>query len=226
MSKAQTKRIDPKIIERGKRVQRLVKLTGLKQKEFLEKHGIAPTTFNQWAHPKLHGLSKSGANLLIDCVRKEGVECQFSWLYDGVNPPPRVVAFSESSQELLEEHRIDQNTSLKHEIELFENTVKDALVIQIKDEGMLPLLEPGTFVGGSKIQLGDKILTLPKPQACIVEIDEEKYIVRLVKQGSKQGLYSLEIINETAVTLAKVIQDIRPISITPITRMWRNAQSI
>ena len=205
-----------KILERGKRAKMLVKMTGLTQKEFLDKHGISTSTFNQWTKPKINGLSEAGAYKLIEAAEQEGVICQFSWLFHGLHPTPTIIG--NSIDEQLYEN-VD-NRQLKNEIALFKNSSSKAVIVKVTDAGTRPIIDIGDFVGGYKETDFEQVQKLIG-SICIVETQQEHYVVRLLLPGSKEGLFNLQTVNENEFTLVRLIQDIKPISTAKVMRVWK-----
>ena len=127
--------------ERGRRV-RLIRDWFLKmsREEFCKNSPISPPALKVWELAFGGGLTKSGARKFSQQAKILGVYCTDLWLMEGVGPLP---VFSNRMTVATQE----DETHIAEELRLFRE-IPHAIDTQVQDDGLLPILSPGDYVGG------------------------------------------------------------------------------
>jgi transcriptional regulator with XRE-family HTH domain len=216
--------------KRAKRLKALRQMTGYTMREFARKCQIGFTTLNHWENVlSKSGLSKRGAERVVDFLSREGVYCDLGWLYAGNGPAPEIVDPSKLvklNQKVLEVAQDELRDSLKinyaadywDEIGFFKNKNPEHLIFVVKDTEMSPIYMPGDILAGIKIKSGS---TLIDNRDCILELADQ-YCVRRLRTGSTCTQYNAFCINSEAGLKFPPMIDLTPISLAIITRIWKS----
>jgi transcriptional regulator with XRE-family HTH domain len=202
---------------RAERLRRVRLMAGLKRGEFANLAGVSPTTVSYWENVTHSGLTEDGANKTVDAVAKAGVFCTTTWLLNGEGEPPQLIN-TLTTNALPGSHFTQLAPDLSLEIEMFRK-YQGAVVVQISDDAMLPVLLPKDFIGGiwqsiDTIQLSDE-------DTYIVQINGELQI-RKVKAALYTGKFDVHSICYSPDAMySHTIKNIVLEKIARISRVWR-----
>ena len=135
---------DDKKAEGKKASQRLKhirkKLLNMTQEEFCEGSKIPKQTYAVWENVRFHGLTKTGAERVLERYQELGVICTISWLLHGVGAPPLM-------KQDINNDTISTPEDVADELLAFTNKAA-ALNHYVTDNAMAPLYEQGDIVAG------------------------------------------------------------------------------
>ncbi|NNM59317.1 MAG: hypothetical protein HKM04_05830 [Legionellales bacterium] len=183
-------------------------LCGLNRKSFSERSHISLPTLRSWEEPDNNrgGLTKKGAERLINAFYLCGVICKIDWLLFGKGIAPQTVNKSTGSFFSIqdEEQAWSEEETILKDIISFKANNKNAVVATIDDKDMLPLFSLGDFVGGVKIffphikhliGLNCIIQTNTKLMVRTIEAIDDKNIATLTPYNRKgEALKDVDII--------------------------------
>lgn len=207
---------------RGKRVETLRKMTRLSRREFHEKFGISKTNMQNWEDAYGGGLSEKGARKIIAAVNPYGISCTFEWLMYGAGPSPQMsdelfldnAAPTEQTGTSINDD--DEATIIAAELLAFyQHYPRVAVDHVVADDGMEPRFIVGERVAGCKAygKAIEKLVGLD----CIVQIQEGGTLLRMLKNGTIKGRYTLACSNPNASLEKPILYDVELLSAAPVT---------
>ncbi|STX88314.1 Uncharacterised protein [Legionella feeleii] len=181
---------------RGKRV-RFVRehLLSLTREEFCLNTNITAPSLKGWELAWGGGLSRQGAEKLVNRFRSLNVYCTESWLMHGVGRSAALITKDLDIQAGDENH-------IAKELLLFRE-IKDSIDTVIKDDSMLPFLYPGNYVGGIIVNNIENAIG----KECIIVTDNNELLVRVLKHGDEPKHYNLVCLNEKTTLVKKEIKN-------------------
>ncbi|MBA2651569.1 MAG: hypothetical protein H0U73_04795 [Tatlockia sp.] len=181
---------------RGKRLRFLREhLLSLAREEFCRNSNITPQSLKGWELAWGGGLSLPGSKKVVKRAKELNVYCTESWLMHGVGRSATIITKDLDLEEGDENH-IAKELLLFRELENSIDTV-------IKDDGMLPSLHPGSYVGGIIVKNIESALG----KECIIVADNNEILVRLLKPSKKPSRYDLVCANENTTSVKKEIKN-------------------
>lgn len=189
--------IDDSIKKRGFRLKKIRKIMGLSTEKLAQLLGYSRQTISYWENAIHRGLSKRGANKLIEVVKQYGIECDEKWLLYGIGEI-KMSVFSLTEQSNITHwmkknaEKLRTNIRFFKEIEAFLLNNANAVIAEITDFSMYPLYIPGDWVGGYLIDINDTL----SGKICIVEVNQECQ-VRVIQPGSLEKRYNLYWLHQT-----------------------------
>ncbi len=212
--------IEKTLITPGERLRRARVLAGLTtRREFEKKHHISANTLQGWEQGK-NPLSEKGARRVIEAFNHEGLICTPEWLLHGVGMPPRPyemlrVGITEKTADFdLEKLNLEEEEFIYAETQSFKKHYPGAIVLSINDDSMLPYFKKGDYVGG--VQISTKNIDNYLNYLCILELDNNLILPRLLQKGSKQNLYTASCMNPTSHSAPLNLIDVNVVSAAPI----------
>lgn len=204
----------------GERLRRARVLAGLTtRREFEKKHHISANTLQGWEQGK-NPLSEKGAKRVIEAFTHEGLICSAEWLLRGTGMPPRPYEMlragvkHEALDGDMDQLNLKEEEAIYRSTQLFKELYPGAIVISINDDSMQPYYKAGDYVGGAQIpndQL-DKYIN----QLCILELENNIILPRLLQKGSEEGRYTASCMNPTACIAPLNLINVKVISAAPI----------
>lgn len=164
---------------RGTRVKKIRNMANLTQEQMCEDGELNPHTLAGWEVGRHGGLSKKGAQKIVNRVAQEQVICSVDWLLQGSAPEPYVLSRSAGTQ--------SQTDAIQREIDYFLSNNIDAVIHQMTDDAMLPLAKQGDVVGG--IKLAQAKWSCANNQMCIVATDDGQMMGLLKHNPSSSDYY-------------------------------------
>lgn len=181
---------------RGKRLRFIREhLLSLAREEFCRDSNITPQSLKGWELAWGGGLSQPGAKKVVKRSKELNVYCTESWLMHGVGRSATIITKDLDLEEGDENH-IAKELLLFRELEYSIDTV-------IKDDGMLPFLYPGNYVGGIIVKNIENAIG----KECIIVADNNEILVRILKRGEIPSLYDLVCLNENTNSVKKEIKN-------------------
>ena len=193
---------------RAKRLIILRELSGLSRHALYQRYDLAPGTLQNWESARSGGLSEKGARKLISIYRAEGVYCDEQWLLHGIGTEPDYTRNNLN-------HNVKITNNIAKEILYFKkhNTYATELVVQ--DDAMLPWYKPGDVVMGIRVFKHD--ITKLIGSVCIIQTKEHGKLVRLLKPGEHEEVYTLQALNVTSNHSRACITNVALHSVASIT---------
>lgn len=171
---------------RAERLRRIRNLANLSRKEICGTDDININTYKGWELGRFGGISSDGAEKVIKIITKSGVICSTEWLLYGKTPAPTLISetnFCEGDADEMTGSLISKEFSIYH------GATKNAVLIEVTDDGLSPHYQMGDFLAGEK-KFNDEI-ELTVEQVCIIETIDGKKMTRYLKKGIEKGRYTL-----------------------------------
>jgi len=181
---------------RGKRVRFIREhLLSLTREEFCRNSNITAQSLKGWELAWGGGLSQPGAEKFVKRVKELNVYCTALWLLHGVGRDAVKITKDIDIEEGEEDH-IAKELLLFRELPYSIDTI-------IKDDGMIPFLYPGNYVGGIIVRNIESAIG----KECIIIADNDEILVRIIKHGKESSRYDLICINQNTVLVKKEIKN-------------------
>lgn len=208
-------------LERGKRLEMIISMTGLKIIDFANHSETGVSTLRNWINGRASGLSEKGARKVINFVMQKGINCNLSWLMNGVGPLPRFDQTLRSEIRDSEAYLSAETgyKKLSEEYKLFLNNHPNSITTVLEDDSMEPFYKAGENLGG--ILLDEDKFQEAIGKDCIVVTEQDGVLVRRVAKGEEKGLYTLFCLNPGTSIFPPVITGVRLKGIALISRIWR-----
>lgn len=193
-------KIEQSLTTAGERLRRARLLAGLNtRREFELKHRISSNTLQGWEQNK-NPLSAKGAKRIVEALKKEGLLCSSEWLIYGNGMPPRPfemmnagIAEPMRDNQTLSELNLREEEAIYTETQAFKNQQANTIIISISDDAMTPYYSIGDHIGG--VQIDNRDMDQFLGQACIVELENNFILPRVIQAGNRPGLYNLSCTN-------------------------------
>jgi transcriptional regulator with XRE-family HTH domain len=169
---------------RAARLRRIRNMANLSRYEMCENEILNINTYKGWEIARYGGLPHSAAEKVIKRLSKAGLICSKEWLLSGEGHEPYILPQSMLSQESLDTEQL-----IIKEITAFVSHFNDVVYFKLPDDAMLPAYQKNDYVAGIK-KYDHEIASLINTK-CIVLTDSGELLVRYLKPGSKNLLYSL-----------------------------------
>jgi transcriptional regulator with XRE-family HTH domain len=210
---------------RGSRLKKLRLLAGLSRHAMEEKHHISASTLQSWEDGKAGGLTAKGCRRVIEALRNVGVSCSHDWLLHGIGVGPKVAdrvyhGFSGENEEEGSSHSgevIPDDAAISKELLAFRHANMDAIDLVVLSDEMAPEYIPGDYVAGRRRY--HKAIEHTIGLDSIVETVMGDTLLRRVRRGSRDGVYTLVCVNPKSAVSLPVIYDVELLSSAPVT--WR-----
>lgn len=201
---------------RGNRLKIMRSMLGLSRREAAELCKVGRSTFQYWEDGRGAGVSQKGAEKIIAAFQKAGLYCETSWLLYEIGNPPHLGFFESGQVSKISYVAEEESRYIVEEILLFRKHCPEAIDYQITDEGMAPQFAAGDYVAGKRYygSMVEKCIG----KVCIVELTNNKQLLRYVAQGSKPDHYTLLCINYIASFKEIALVDVRLKSAAPV--LW------
>lgn len=209
----------------GLRIKRLRELAGFTREALAEESKISRASLSYWEHGKINRINPSSIARIVSIFRAHGVQCDEHWIMTGKGTPPTVSLNPQlKSEPALPKISIQDKVAPAHlvelldaELRLFTSFNENAVIMKVEHEAMMPIFNPGDFVGG----FWQPSSTLIYDKFCLVLI-ESKLQIRRVKPATEIGRFHLSFLTyDTQQTEPFEIRNIVLDSIAPIIRIWR-----
>lgn len=212
------KRASPE--ERAQRVRYVrEKVLGLTRKEFSRKSAISASSLQNWEQNRLEkGLTEAAAQRLVKAFREEGADCTIEWLLYDIGEKPSSPFSKQTMKSLL---KSPDEEIIAKELKLYHELNPNSIDTVVSDDGMSPMCWPGDYVAGKRYIGEDIKKTIGLP--CIVELETNELIVRMLEQGEEENRFNLYCANTNAST-KKIIRNATVKSSAPI--LWLRRRTV
>jgi hypothetical protein len=181
---------------RGKRIRYIREhLLSFTREEFCRGSNITAQSLKGWELAWGGGLSPTGAAKIVARATELNIYCTESWLLHGIGRNATIITKDLDLQQGDENH-------IAKELLMFRE-LKNSVDTVIKDDGMVPFLYPGNYIGGIIVQNISQAIG----KECIILADTNELLVRVLKPGNKSGLYDLVCLNENPTLVRKEINN-------------------
>ncbi|WP_094092230.1 hypothetical protein [Legionella clemsonensis] len=183
---------------RGKRIRFLRDhLLSLTRREFCAHTDITQPALKGWELGWGGGLTPQGAEKIVNRARELNIFCSVTWLLHGIGKEATFITKELFIQEEDENH-IAKELLLFREL----NNSIDAIM---RDDGMIPLLFPGNYVGGIIVSDIQKAID----RECIIVDENNDIFIRILKNGDNLNHFNLHCLNEHTITVNKEIKNVK-----------------
>jgi transcriptional regulator with XRE-family HTH domain len=203
---------------RAERLKRLRNLTNLSRKELCEFTDLNLNTYKGWELGRYGGLPADGAEKIVNQAIQYGVICTTDWLLYGREPPPSLSSHVTTISSDEDNSDLTPFALIQREFSVFQNTVNHAVLEQVEDDSALPNFKKGDYVAGVK-KYGKEIGSVVD-YLCIVQTIDGKKMIRYVKKGFSDDLYTLICINPLSKSQDLAILNTKLVYAAPISRHY------
>ncbi len=203
---------------RAERLKRLRNLTNLNRKEICEFCNLNLNTYKGWELGRYGGLPADGAEKIVSQIIRLGVICTTDWLLYGKNPSPSLASYNADLSSDKDNIKVTSLSLIEEEFAVFQSGLKDAVLERVDDDSALPNFKKGDYLAGVKMY-GQEI-DLVVDQLCLVQTIDGKKLIRYLKKGSSEDLYSLISINPLSKSQDLAILNTRLLYAAPIYRHY------
>lgn len=215
--------IDKSLPTSGERLRRARILAGLTtRREFEKKYKISANTLQGWEQGK-NPLSEKGARRVVEAFKWEGLLCSVEWLMHGTGMPPRPYDMlnaglkdSLKKDDVVKEQNIREEEAIYQETQLFKQQNVNSIILTIADDAMEPYYYESDHIGGVRV-FGAEVSKFIG-NFCIVELENNLILPRLLQKGSRDGLYNVCSTNPKTNASPLSFYDVKVISAAPI--LW------
>lgn len=202
---------------RGNRLRKLRQLAKLTSVELATKAGISRASVSYWENAVNNGITRKGAERIIQVLNEMGINCDFDWLWFGIGPFPTITSDNQYTSELMfnKYPTVLQKLigNVDKEISLFLTLNKEAIIHKIEDSLMSPVFKPGDIVGG----IVQPLSNIHDETNCIIRINQTLYarIVKNVDDG-----FTVDYYNKSKSEYLNV-ENVDKDYLVPIIRVWK-----
>lgn len=215
--------IDKSLPTSGERLRRARILAGLTtRREFEKKYNISANTLQGWEQGK-NPLSEKGARRVVEAFKWEGLLCSVEWLMHGTGMPPRPYDMLNAGlknpprkDEVVAEQNIREEEVIYRETQVFKEQNINSIILTVADNAMEPYFHVGDYIGGVQVFEGEVKKFVGT--FCIIELENNLILPRLLQQGSREGLYNVCCTNPTTNASPLNFYDVRVLCASPI--LW------
>ena len=209
-------------IDRGERLRTIRGMLGLTALEFSKLCGVADSTLKKWEKGKARGLTSKGAHKIISALPQTNVICNSEWLLEGIGEPPKLINTYASNADQKSSGKETLNaspdSSIALEINYFRQHNDKTVVIQVIDDGMLPIFKPNDYVAGIKVT--GKAMALLSGKICIIETELHGKIVRKLRFEPTNNTYTLLTMHPNTSVEEPIIMNAKLTFAAPVLRRW------
>jgi SOS-response transcriptional repressor LexA len=215
--------IEKTLLTSGQRLKRARVLAGINtRREFQKKYKISANTLQGWEQDK-NPLSKKGAKRLIEAFKHEGLLCTIEWLIHGKGMPPRPLEMSGDNSngslltpETTHESVLKEEETIYEETQLFKKNNGNTIILNVCDNSMEPYYFNGDYIGGIRIPHSE--LNQYFGNFCIVELENNLILPRIIHPGIQNGTYTLSCTNPKTSVAPLNFYNVKVISAAPV--LW------
>jgi DNA-binding transcriptional regulator YiaG len=211
-SKTDTPISDSSSEARAERVAYVRKMAGLSFVQLSKKYKIGYSTIRQWEGQGDRQLSSKGAQILVEIMKQEGIQCDAAWLLHGLGSLPSYLHTPTDPKESA--------SFLDQEMVQFKNHYRNAIILKIEDDAMLPFITQGDYVGG--ICLDRDNFELMDGQYCIVDSKAHGLFCRWAQKVPPSDWFNFFCVNlSTKLKNPITINAEKIIKVAPVIRVWK-----
>lgn len=217
-----TKPLDDSRIARGQRLKKARNLASLTAEELAKKIGYSRQAVSYWENGVNNGLSRKGAEKVLEVLKKQNVSCDLNWLLYGIGERPIWLGENATTRDwqIAENNQAQYyrtQPSLLQEMELYKQNHEHVVITQIKHKDMQPVYEPNDWIGGCFEPIHSDLFG----KVCIINL-EGQLEVRILNQGDTPETYHLQLLNPTKETThPSELKNILLKEAAKVKRVWR-----
>lgn len=206
----------------AERLRKVRNLANLSRQELCAESGVNIHTLSGWENGRFGGLSRPGAQKIIQFLATKGVKCSLEWLLFeiGASPTLQAVAAELVAVEIPEISNEEQH--IIDELMLFKNQYHYTLDMKVVDDSMLPWFEIDDYVAGVVCHTQHLQRLYGRP--CIAQTRTNQLLLRMLQPGSGTDKFSLICSNLQTNTAQPVLQDVDWVRIAPV--LWHRKPTI
>ena len=170
---------------RAQRVLWVRRMVNLPRHEFGDYPGLNADSIYRWEKVNRGGLTRKGAQRVVERLAQLKVVCTVAWLMDGMGAEPY---FHEGEVHIDVPPLMgqDEEQQIAAELRVFRQN-KHVLDMMVTDETMAPEYLPGDYVGGlCPVNISEAI-----GKVCIVQLEEGALLLRVLQTGALADHYTL-----------------------------------
>lgn len=205
---------------RAERIKRVRNLANLNRLQMCDSGLINFNTLKSWETALHGGLSKKGAEKIIQRVAKEGVICTLPWLMDNEGSEPYVIPKSVASSDGSPSPHLSECELFAKELFLLRSLYPGCIDIPIQDDGLAPFYQIDDHVAGIK-HFNEEIAKCIGHD-CIMQLSEGQILIRQIKVGRIDNTYTLLCTNPQTQVDEPIIYDATLVFAAPIVRHYRS----
>lgn len=218
MSKVKASVSQEDICQRGYRVNLAINIANVSTVEFATLYQeVNKSSLYDWIKGKTC-LTKRGAAKMTQAMHKHGYFCSEEWLLFGTGlSPTRLEDYRQGIHPYVKPSTIDpadQKKLILAELDFFKSLHANACSALIEDQAMLPLLNPGDYVAGLKVDVPFWHHYYDRP--CLVYVKNLDPLVRCFNKNPETHRYHLYSLNQTAQGKFITLDDANIEGIAPI----------
>lgn len=175
---------------RGERLKKLRNLANADREELCNVEGLNANTFKGWELGRYGGLTKEGAERVIDRIANENVICSKEWLLYGIGIEPIVITNNNNI------HVSD--SMIAKELVLFQAFVGEILYLEINDVSPFNEYQMGDIIAGIKIT-ADNFRMLVGSIVLVENTHHEVRLRKILKTVSNNRFLLSSFNNQAAV---------------------------
>lgn len=196
-------------IERGKRLKIIREAAELSRDKVAQISGYGGSTIQFWEEGKgENGLPIEAGKKLVEIFNSAGVICTEDWLLYNVGTPPflanKLTSHPEAPELIPKDNRIIDDVKMFHQVHT------TGITLLVMDDAMEPRYQKGDFLGGDKL-FGKEINQLFH-QPCIIELQKNSSICRILKPSKKENRFDLICLNPMSISNNLYFYNIKIIS--------------
>jgi DNA-binding XRE family transcriptional regulator len=206
-------------VERGRRVKMLRAMLGKNQQEFAALCGVSAISINLWEKGAYSGLSKKGAQKIIQQLAKENISCSLAWLLEGIGNPP-----TKSLSQSIEPHvsqSVSQVQAVSEEVKLFLKHFPNGVIMEITDDS-IGGYKFGDYIGGLWLS---SVPQNTASEAFIVCLADGTILLRQIAYDEKKQQYFLYATNTKSTAPQLYLADANIKKCAEVIRHWRVSRS-
>ncbi|MGC1182112.1 hypothetical protein [Legionella sp.] len=193
--------------ERGERLRRLRNLANLSRKALCDQAGININTYIGYEVGRYGGLTKKGAEKIIQYLRSKGVYCSLEWLMHEVGKGPQVITeVNTEGKSCPFPLSLGEEQKIKEELLLFHNHYENSVDCSVVDDGMIPFYKIGDYVAGVPC-FGDEIKSILGLN-CILQTKKGEMLIRSLREGRCENTYIVTCVNPNTLVNNPILYDV------------------
>jgi len=208
--------------KRAERLFTLRRMAGVNRPELATISAISVNTLTSWELARAGGLTLKGAQRVVDALKKCNVVCTTLWLLEGLGDKPYVADRGEISVRTPstdESILLPEQEKIFQEINYFCSINKNAIMLRVLDDSMLPHVRSGDILGGVLVPEHYNPL---ENELYLLRINQ-KLICRKLFRGDKRGTFTFKCTNEQASSTDLFIYNIIPEELAKV--VWHRTLS-
>ena len=170
---------------RAQRVLWVRRMVNLPRHEFSDYPGLNADSIYRWEKVNRGGLTRKGAQRLVERLAQLKVVCTAAWLMDGIGQEP----YFNEGEVIIDVPPLmgqDEEVQIIAELKVFRQN-KHALDLVVSDDAMAPEYLPGDYVGGICPAHIDEALG----HVCLVQLENGTLLLRVLQNGALEDRYTL-----------------------------------